>query len=392
MRVVLIVLATASLTGCLDPSPSESTTTSNLTTKNRLSTNRLATNRLATNRLATNRLATNRLATNRLSANALTTTDLLSTVDGRNVYSYFVGCAVPAGMTIEADVPNAPDTTDPDDEALCTAGHCVFQGSLGLAPNWIDHTPTAADERYVSACLFARCNAHDTAEPISMRGPTPALDLSPGEATDFPLQEAAFYGNFFDDTDQGSGDGNNGNGHGNGHGRGHDHDFHFGHGFGFGFGHDHDNRGHDRFDWGNWWNHYGNHHQPPPPPTTTEIQWYACEGQDKAANPDEGELTDRDCAEPTTTSTCALAGTTCAVDSDCPTGDSCNLAGTHTQCGFIYAGACANYHPVFSTPYACDNFNVTGTYYTGCHHESADGVWPDPGFHEVITTYVTDTP
>ena len=36
-----------------------------------------------------------------------------------------------------------------------------------------------------------------------MRGSNSALVLGPGEETDFPLQEAAFYGNFFDDGDTG---------------------------------------------------------------------------------------------------------------------------------------------------------------------------------------------
>jgi hypothetical protein len=40
-------------------------------------------------------------------------------------------------------------------------------------------------------------NAHDTVEPISMRGANPALALAPSEATEFPLQEGAFYGNVF---------------------------------------------------------------------------------------------------------------------------------------------------------------------------------------------------
>src|SRR5215468_10173302 len=56
--------------------------------------NRLATNRLATNRLATNRLATNRLATNALTSGALTADpsadELLSTPEGRDLYSYVV--------------------------------------------------------------------------------------------------------------------------------------------------------------------------------------------------------------------------------------------------------------------------------------------------------------
>ena len=77
-----------------------------------ISHNRLATNRLATNRLATNRLATNRLATNALSSTRLEATEaaneLLSTVEGRDLFSYLIGCALPPGTTIEATIPARP--------------------------------------------------------------------------------------------------------------------------------------------------------------------------------------------------------------------------------------------------------------------------------------------
>ena len=75
-------------------------------------------NRLATNRLATNRFATNRLATNRLSADP-SAEELLSTEDGRDVYSYIISCALPADVTIVATVDGIPYD---------------FPGSIGLTP------------------------------------------------------------------------------------------------------------------------------------------------------------------------------------------------------------------------------------------------------------------
>jgi len=72
-------------------------------THNRLATNRLATNRLATNRLSTNRLATNRLSTNGLVADP-SAQDLISSEEGRDLYSYIVSCALPADVTIVATV------------------------------------------------------------------------------------------------------------------------------------------------------------------------------------------------------------------------------------------------------------------------------------------------
>src|SRR5262249_15534292 len=132
-------------------------------THNRLATNRLATNRLATNRLATNRLATKRLAPHALSARALdahpSPDAALSTEDGRYLYSYIVGCALPAGTDIQATVPGAPDT-DPLSELpyTCASELCVFSGSIGLVPKWIGHKLSRKGQEWISACLLARVN------------------------------------------------------------------------------------------------------------------------------------------------------------------------------------------------------------------------------------------
>src|SRR5438093_1254000 len=88
-------------------------------TYNKLASNKLASNKLASNQLASNRLASNRLATNQLSADP-SANDLLSTEDGRYVYSYIVSCALPADVTIVATV----DGTTYE-----------FPGGLGLTPH-----------------------------------------------------------------------------------------------------------------------------------------------------------------------------------------------------------------------------------------------------------------
>src|SRR5262245_20068259 len=162
--------------------------------KNRLATNRLATNRIATNRLATNRLATNALSSNRLEANP-ETAELLATADGREVYSYLISCALPDVMTIQATIPGAPDTSPPTTNYSCSNGTCLFAGSLGLAEDWIDHKLASKDERWISACMFARVNANDTAEAVSLHGNHPGLAVSTDEAQIFTVEEGAFYGN-----------------------------------------------------------------------------------------------------------------------------------------------------------------------------------------------------
>jgi len=40
-------------------------------------------------------------------------------------------------------------------------GIATFQGSLGLAEDWIDHKLGPRGQRWVSACLLARVNLHD---------------------------------------------------------------------------------------------------------------------------------------------------------------------------------------------------------------------------------------
>src|SRR5262245_51285311 len=183
MRHTLIVLLWIVI--ALTALPFVSSPSHAFVTHNRLATNRLATNRLATNRLATNRLATNRLATNGLTGGVLSADpsaqELLSTADGRDVYSYVVGCALPAGTDIVATIPGVPDT-DPssaDTPYTCTNGQCIFSGSIGLAPRWIDRKLSRSGQGWISACLLARVNAHDVVEAISMRGKHAALAAGP---------------------------------------------------------------------------------------------------------------------------------------------------------------------------------------------------------------------
>jgi hypothetical protein len=280
MRRSLIILAWILTVSAA--APLASSTSHAAVTYNRLATNRLATNRLSTNRLATNRLATNKLATNVLVADP-SAQELLSTPEGRDLYSYIVSCALPAGVTIVATVDGTP---------------YEFPGSVGLAPRWLKRKLSKSGQGWVSACLLARVNAHDTVEPISIRGKNPALATSPSELVEFSLQEGAFYGNVFaSDAD---------------------------------------------------------------PP-----DWNACRGQDQAQG-ETGGLVDRDCAEPD-----AL------------------LDPTHTQCGFNYAGDCADYTPVIPTPYACRAYDPTGVFFISCHAQPAVKKWPHAKtYRQVITTFV----
>ncbi len=202
MRLLYLAAAGSLLLGCtIDDRADVGVTSQAITTHNRLASNRLASNRLASNRLASNRLASNRLASNGLVA-LEDTAEILDTDEGRDVYSYIVSCALPADYTIEADVSGAADTAPPATTYTCVAEHCTFVGGLGIAPEWIDHRLGAKGQRWMSACLFSRVNANDTAESISMRGDNQGLVVSAEEMELYTAEEGAFYGNLFvDDPD-----------------------------------------------------------------------------------------------------------------------------------------------------------------------------------------------
>ena len=183
MRQTMFALTSALLlVACASDDGSLDTTTSALTTKNKLAGNKLAGNKLAGNKLAGNKLAGNKLAGNKLALNPNGASDLLATPDGREVLTYVVSCAIPDGVVLEATVNGTTYT---------------FPGLLGLAPEWLDKPLQHEGQGWVSACLFARVNAHDTAEEISLRGPHPALTVGEDEQALYSIEEGAFYGNWF---------------------------------------------------------------------------------------------------------------------------------------------------------------------------------------------------
>ena len=192
----LAAAASLSLVGCV-AAVDTSSTTQQATVHNKLASNKLASNKLASNKLASNKLASNKLASNKLAVNMLGAGDLLSTEDGREVFSYIVGCALPDSVTLVANIPGAPDVAPGDFPFSCTAGVCEFPGALGLTPSWANTSLDGDGKRWISACMFARCNAHNTSEEISLHGENHALTVAPDEEALYTVEEGAFYGNMF---------------------------------------------------------------------------------------------------------------------------------------------------------------------------------------------------
>ncbi|MBS1122733.1 MAG: Alpha-tubulin suppressor and related protein-like protein, partial [Deltaproteobacteria bacterium] len=127
-----------------------------------------------------------------ISAGDTVTVELTDLLNFKKVLQYLVECALPQGHSItyydETDLP------------------VTVAGSLGLAPEWEASTPTAAGQRYVSACLAARTNANGQTVRISLRGPSltagapSPLSASDTERASFNWNEGAFWGDLFSAT------------------------------------------------------------------------------------------------------------------------------------------------------------------------------------------------
>ena len=198
MRVVASLALLTTLVGCTADEPSTSETSQGVVSSNRIGINRIAINRIAINRIAINRIAINRIAINRIAINAINTHDLLNSPDctpatepncgGRDVLDYLIGCAFGPDVTLVG-------TTD--------AGTTYeFHGMVGLAPQWETRRLTTKEQRWMSACMLARVNNSGKSLFISLRGPHEALSVTAEEANDFVLQEGAFFGNIFTQTQE----------------------------------------------------------------------------------------------------------------------------------------------------------------------------------------------
>ena len=80
--------------------------------------------------------------------------NLADTPTKREQLKYLVGCAL-------AEETEAYTTVDGEEY--------IFEGDMGLAPQWIDKGLTPEEERWVSACMLAKTNFFGKHVRISMR-------------------------------------------------------------------------------------------------------------------------------------------------------------------------------------------------------------------------------
>lgn len=181
MKKILTTIALCGLLGACAEEPNLGSTESHVESANRLAVNRLAVNRLAVNRLAVNRLAVNRLAVNGMAQASADVEALAAEEGGLELLSYMVSCALPEG------------------ESLAVAGD-VLNGSIGVAPGWLDNGLDISGQRWLTACLLARVNYFGVEVRLSLRGANGALTTSAEERAAYSVYEGAFWGNLFGET------------------------------------------------------------------------------------------------------------------------------------------------------------------------------------------------
>jgi hypothetical protein len=150
-------------------------------------------NALTSNRLTKNALTSNELTSRVLTSQALTATALLSDRRteaalhdplARSVLKYIVGCALPAGDSLDLEV---------DGERY------AFPGEIGLAKAWGSEEGTcdAGCKAWVSACVLSRVNYLGVPVEISVRGAKAELAASTVERALYARREATYYGDIF---------------------------------------------------------------------------------------------------------------------------------------------------------------------------------------------------
>ena len=111
---------------------------------------------------------------------------LAATERGRMNLKYLASCALDRETVLVAETPD---------------GTFEFPGGMALAPDWVRRPLSAAEERWVSACILARTNYFGVKVQISQRSPFPTdahgLQWDAAEASEYPLAEATFFGNIF---------------------------------------------------------------------------------------------------------------------------------------------------------------------------------------------------
>lgn len=193
-RTILTLIVCATMTACggaFEPeAESVGVATEALENGNILNTNSLNPSAQNPSALKPSMLAAGALSLSALSPAALAAIQMPG-IDGdrsRQLLQYTVSCALAPTDSFSFT------WTD----GLGVVHQESYPGLLGLAVNWIDHSPSASDQKWVSACLAARVNWHGVSVTISSRASHPGLNKSgTPEIALYDMEEGAFWGNLF---------------------------------------------------------------------------------------------------------------------------------------------------------------------------------------------------
>lgn len=184
-RTAAVLLALTAACGQVDEAPGQQALTA-------LEQELESSNGVELNGLSFNGLAFNGLSFNGLDVNGLNSQAFSSWFDqdpslADEVMKYVVACALRAG------------------ETRSYAGHDgrnhVWQGSLGLTPDWANGQPaTVKEQQLISGCLAAHVNRYGRKVAISIQGLNARgepIPTSQAELREFAQREGCFFGNLF---------------------------------------------------------------------------------------------------------------------------------------------------------------------------------------------------
>jgi len=102
----------------------------------------------------------------------------------RELLKYTVGCALRPTQAVVITWKDTCNNQNVD----------IWNGSLSLAPEWINNNLSMEEHGWLHACLASRVNYYGIRVELSMRGPNPLLDsVGVVEASTFTTVEGAFW-------------------------------------------------------------------------------------------------------------------------------------------------------------------------------------------------------
>jgi hypothetical protein len=151
--------------------------------QNHYSTNAVTSNAVTSNAVTSNAVTSNALTTDALNGNAIAI-EALNDPNARELLTYVVSCALPAGAHIDVDVQGV---------------NYGFDGSLGVAPEWGEEGGSCDQEcrSWVSGCVISRIDYLHQSVLISVRGKNDGLKSTPQERATYSQIEATYYGDIF---------------------------------------------------------------------------------------------------------------------------------------------------------------------------------------------------